>query len=37
MFLLYSRIPLYGINKSKGSDPLYWMRAIMASNRGLII
>jgi protein transport protein SEC61 subunit alpha len=37
VFLLFSQIPLFGISKAKGSDPLYWLRAIMASNRGFIL
>ncbi|KAA6389069.1 MAG: putative Protein transport protein Sec61 subunit alpha [Streblomastix strix] len=37
LFLLYSRIPLWGITKAKGSDPLYWLRSIMASNRGTLM
>ena len=32
IFLICSQIPLYGIYKSEGSDPLYWMRVILASN-----
>ena len=34
IFLICSQIPLYGIYKSEGSDPIYWMRAILASSRG---
>ncbi|KAH7825443.1 putative Secretory protein 61 A (Sec61A) [Monocercomonoides exilis] len=37
LFLLYSRIPLVGITKAKGSDPFYWLRSIMASNRGTLM
>ncbi|KAK2952190.1 putative Protein transport protein Sec61 subunit alpha [Blattamonas nauphoetae] len=37
LFLLYSRIPLVGLGTAKGSDPFYWMRAIMASNRGTLM
>ena len=34
VFLVCSHLPLYGIYSASGSDPLYWMRVIMASNRG---
>eukprot|EP01025_Chloroclados_australasicus_P024264 TRINITY_DN243_c0_g1_i1.p1 TRINITY_DN243_c0_g1~~TRINITY_DN243_c0_g1_i1.p1 ORF type:complete len:494 (+),score=30.36 TRINITY_DN243_c0_g1_i1:61-1482(+) len=34
VFLVCSQLPLYGIQTSGGSDPFYWVRAIMASNRG---
>lgn len=37
IFLVSSQIPLYGIMSSDSSDPLYWMRAILASNRGTIM
>ena len=37
IFLLFSRVPLVGIGKAKGSDPFYWLRAIMASNRGTLM
>ncbi len=30
-------MPLYGINKVVGSDPFYWMRVILASNRGTLM
>jgi len=31
------QIPLYGIKSSKSSDPFYWMRVILASNRGTLM
>uniref|UniRef100_A0A6T7YRX6 Translocon Sec61/SecY plug domain-containing protein n=1 Tax=Pyramimonas obovata TaxID=1411642 RepID=A0A6T7YRX6_9CHLO len=34
IFLVCSQLPLYGIRSSSGSDPFYWARVIMASNRG---
>jgi len=34
IFLVCSQLPLYGIAQSSGSDPFYWARVIMASNRG---
>lgn len=30
-------MPLYGILNSNASDPLYWMRMMMASNRGTLM
>ncbi|KAF9411161.1 translocon subunit [Podila epigama] len=37
IFLVCSQVPLYGIMSSDSSDPLYWMRAILASNRGTLM
>jgi protein transport protein SEC61 subunit alpha len=37
VFLVCSQIPLYGIGRIVGSDPFYWMRAILASNRGSLM
>lgn len=38
VFLVCSQIPLYGIATSRaGSDPLYWMRVLLASNRGSLM
>ncbi|KAM0752720.1 SecY protein [Meredithblackwellia eburnea MCA 4105] len=37
IFLVCSQIPLYGIVSSDSSDPLYWLRVIMASNRGTLM
>jgi len=37
VFLVCCQIPLYGIVTSKNSDPLYWMRVILASNRGTLM
>lgn len=34
IFLVCSQLPLYGIQAASGSDPFYWARVIMASNRG---
>jgi len=34
IFLVCSQLPLYGIKSSSTTDPLYWMRVIMASKRG---
>lgn len=37
IFLVSSQIPLYGIMSSDSSDPLLWMRVILASNRGTLM
>ncbi|KAM0684265.1 translocon subunit [Mitosporidium daphniae] len=37
IFLVCSQVPLYGIMSSESSDPFYWMRVIMASNRGTLM
>jgi len=37
VFLVCCQIPLYGIASSKSSDPFYWMRVILASNRGTLM
>ncbi|KAJ3037445.1 translocon subunit [Rhizophlyctis rosea] len=37
IFLVCSQIPLYGIMSSESSDPMYWLRAILASNRGTLM
>jgi len=30
-------VPIYGINKTEGADPFYWVRVILASNRGTLM
>ena len=35
--LVCCQIPLYGIMSSESSDPFYWMRVILASNRGTLM
>jgi len=37
VFLVCCQIPLYGMLQSKSADPLYWMRVILASNRGTLM
>lgn len=37
IFLVCCQIPLYGITNSASSDPFYWMRVILASNRGTLM
>ncbi|GLJ14993.1 hypothetical protein SUGI_0244780 [Cryptomeria japonica] len=31
------QLPLYGIHSATGADPFYWMRVILASNRGTVM
>jgi protein transport protein SEC61 subunit alpha len=37
VFLVSSQVPLFGIQKLFGEDPVYWSRMIMASNRGTLM
>ena len=37
IFLVCCQIPLYGIKSSASADPFYWMRVILASNRGTLM
>jgi len=37
VFLVCCQIPLYGIMSNKSADPFYWMRVILASNRGTLM
>lgn len=37
IYLVCCQIPLYGIQMKDGSDPLYWLRAVMASNHGTLM
>jgi len=37
IFLVCCHIPLYGIRSTESSDPFYWMRVILASNRGTLM
>merc|ERR1712151_1009671 len=37
IFLVCCQIPLYGIMTNKSADPFYWMRVILASNRGTLM
>jgi len=37
IFLVCCQIPLYGIATNKSADPFYWMRVILASNRGTLM
>jgi protein transport protein SEC61 subunit alpha len=37
VYLVCCQIPLYGIAMNKSSDPLYWVRVMLASNRGTLM
>lgn len=37
IFLVCCQIPLYGIKNTESSDPFYWVRVILASNRGTLM
>ena len=37
IYLICCQLPLFGIYKTSGADPLYWMRVILASNRGTLM
>merc|ERR1712205_231858 len=37
IYLVCCQIPLYGIRPTEKSDPFYWMRVILASNRGTLM
>jgi len=37
VFLVCCQIPVYGIMTSKSADPFYWMRVMLASNRGTLM
>eukprot|EP01115_Flamella_aegyptia_P007169 TRINITY_DN2984_c0_g1_i1.p1 TRINITY_DN2984_c0_g1~~TRINITY_DN2984_c0_g1_i1.p1 ORF type:complete len:473 (-),score=172.39 TRINITY_DN2984_c0_g1_i1:45-1463(-) len=37
IYLVCSQIPLYGITATESSDPFYWLRVILASNRGTLM
>lgn len=37
IFLVMSEIPLYGITSNESSDPLFWLRMMLASNRGTLM
>ncbi|OBA21477.1 protein transport protein SEC61 alpha subunit [Metschnikowia bicuspidata var. bicuspidata NRRL YB-4993] len=37
IFLVMSEVPLYGIASSDGSDPLLWLRMMLALNRGTLM
>jgi len=37
IFLVCCQIPLYGVQTTKSSDPFYWVRVLLASNRGTLM
>jgi protein transport protein SEC61 subunit alpha len=37
IYLICCQIPIYGVIKQEGSDPLYWLRVILASNKGTLM
>lgn len=37
IYLVCSQVPLYGIMSSDTADPLFWIRVMMASNRGTLM
>lgn len=37
IYMICSNLPLYGVLRTKTSDPFYWMRVILASNRGTLM
>jgi protein transport protein SEC61 subunit alpha len=37
IYLICCQIPLFGVNVNATGDPFYWMRAILASNRGSLM
>ena len=37
IFLVCCQIPLYGIQHTENADPFYWVRVILASNRGTLM
>jgi protein transport protein SEC61 subunit alpha len=37
IYLVCCQIPVYGIRASASSDPLYWLRVILASNKGTLM
>jgi len=37
IFLVCCQIPVYGIRPKSGADPFYWMRVILAGNKGTLM
>lgn len=37
IFLVCCQIPLFGIKSTQSADPFYWVRVILASNRGTLM
>lgn len=37
IYLICCQIPIYGMFKQDGADPMYFLRVILASNKGTIM
>lgn len=37
IFLIASQVPVYGARTGSASDPFYWMRVVLASNKGTLM
>jgi protein transport protein SEC61 subunit alpha len=37
IYLICCQIPIYGVAKTSNADPFYWVRVILASNRGTLM
>ena len=37
LYIICSQIPIFGAFRPDNADPLYWLRMIMASNRGTLM
>ena len=37
IYLICCQIPIYGTKRQEGADPLYWLRVILASNKGTLM
>lgn len=37
VFLICSHVPVFGVKPSNSSDPFYWMRVVLASNKGTLM
>lgn len=37
LYLVASQVPLYGVMHPGKNDPFYWLRVILASNRGTLM
>jgi protein transport protein SEC61 subunit alpha len=37
IFLFCAQMPLYGVKTNDSADPFYWMRVVLASNRGTLM
>ena len=37
IYLVCSQVPIYGVSAQNSADPFYWMRVILASNKGTLM